>query len=296
MLRPWIAGSLVAAALLGALPSAATARTSKATLSVRISAVTKGTPQVGKFFTVRVNVLNQGPDAFPGGLLVLKLSNAVSDYEITRRREVRSCKLREYPAASGVRAVAECVLEKLGRFDSAELRVRLRVPRALGGKLLRIYAGAVGEGAKSADGLYERPVPKPKPRPVRPGGPWHGDWKVVATEDPPPKGNGTTFAPAGVFSITQKGTRLCATYPWNPFPGGRLGTSLAALTSPRALEAGWTSVDGAGTTVWDSRLTADGMKITGRYVFTPRSGGRPIEGRTDATKFDGQPLRIPPGC
>ena len=288
MLRRCIAGSLVAAALIAALPSAATALTSSATLSTRITPVTKGVPLAGKFFTVRINVLNQGPDRLPDGELILKLSSEVSDYEITRVRAVQSCRQR-------TRGNATCDLGRLAVFDSAELLVRVRVPKSLGGKILQIIASAGGAGVKPSAALYERRVAKKKPRPAPTGGIWHGDWKMVAVEDPPPKGNGTTFAPDSVFSVTQKGTKLCATYPWNAFPDGRLGKGSATLASSRSIETKWTFVDGAGTTVWNAAMVGSGKKITGRYVFTPRSG-KPIEGRLDATKFDGQPLRIPTGC
>ena len=288
MVRPWIAGSLVAAAVVVVMPSAAIARQSVATLSLKITPVTKAAPLPGKFFTVRVNVLNQGPDALlGGGELILKLPNDVTDYAITRRRGVESCRL-------STRGNATCNLGRLGVLDSAEVLVRLRVPASLGGKLLRVIAAAGGSGAKTDGALFQRRVVKRKPRPALAGGIWHGDWKMVAVEDPPPKGNGTTFAPPSVFSVTQRATTLCATYPWNPFADGRLGTGHAELTSSRAAEVSWTFVDGAGTTVWDARMILT-TKLSGRYVFTPRSG-KPIEGRLEGTKVDGDPLRIAPGC
>jgi hypothetical protein len=134
---------------------------------------------------------------------------------------------------------------------------------------------------------------KKTPKRASTGGNWQGDWKMVAKEEPPPRGNGVTFAPPDVLSMVQKGTVVCATWPWNPFPNGLLGKARGTVTGSTAT-LGYE--DGPTRGTWSLTLAANRTRFSGPYTITVKATNQIIHGTLTGTKVDGSPKRIPANC
>lgn len=151
----------------------------------------------------------------------------------------------------------------------------------------------VDPGTTVRVGYCAEPTSVPTPKPAA-GGPWHGDWSMKAIEEPPPRGNGGVFVAPDVFSIVERDNRICATYPWSPFPDGRLGGGTGTVSDG---SLNLTVKDGAGTSVFKGiTLSREGTSFSGPYEFTPRGSETVIHGTVVGTKVDSDPERTFAGC
>jgi hypothetical protein len=212
-------------------------------LRTSVVAVTKGSPQAAEFFTVKVTVLNLGPDALVDGKLYVSMNHEVADIEAIAVRSAGHCTLGK-PTIQYDRAV--CPLNRLGIGGAAVVTVRIEVPRALERRRLVFIGSVIGPGVSSKTSTVGHYIATVRPAAASAVVSWTGTWS-------------TDF---GTMLLQQSGNHVTGSYTHDQ---GRLDGTLS-------------STGRVFTGTWNEAPTRTGPVDAGAFEFQLSPGDRSFSG------------------
>jgi hypothetical protein len=222
-------------------------------LRTSVVAVTSGTPQAAEFFTVKVTVLNLGPDALVGGKLYVSTNHEVTDIEAIAVRSAGHCTLGK-PTIQYDRAV--CPLSRLGVGASAVVTVRIEVPRALERRKLVFIGAVLGPGVSSKTSTVGDYIATVRPSATSAAVSWTGTWS-------------TDF---GTMLLTQSGSHVTGSYTHDQ---GRLDGTLSS--TGRVFTGTWneapTRTGPVDAGAFEFELNPDDRSFTGRWNYAKDAAG-----------------------